>query len=254
MYRLLHLTDTHLYASRDEVQRGIVTQASLERVLQAAMPGAPDGILVSGDLSQDETRESYARLRGMLENTGVPVYCLPGNHDDLGLMRSELASERIAVLGDHTLGNWRLLATDCTIPGAVHGEYGEDRIAALDRTLGEVPTQPTLVALHHPPLDCGARWLDQSRLADGDAFLDMLGRHAQVRGVLCGHIHQPLDKAVDGVRVLATPATCRQFRRDSDAYAVDDLAPGWRWVELGDRTFETRVERLGAEDFAAVRA
>ncbi len=254
MYRLLHLTDTHLYASPGEAQRGVVTQASLERVLDAALPGSPDGILVSGDLSQDETRESYARLREILEGTGVPVYCLPGNHDDLGLMQSELANARIAVLGDHTLGGWRLLATDCTIPGAVHGEYGDDRLAALDRALGEVPTQPTLVALHHPPLDCGARWLDQSRLADGGPFLDMLSRHAQVRAVLCGHIHQVLDRTEQGVRVLATPSTCRQFAPDSDGYAVDELAPGWRWIELGEGSFDTRVERIDEREFAAVRA
>ena len=140
----------------------MVTQASLERVLEAALPGSPDGILVSGDLSQDETRDSYARLREILERAGVPVYCLPGNHDDLGLMQSELANARIAVLGDHTLGGWRLLATDCTIPGAVHGEYGDDRMAALDRSLGEVPTQPTIVALHHPPLDCGRHQEDDN--------------------------------------------------------------------------------------------
>lgn len=254
MYRLLHLTDTHLYASPDAAQRGIVTRASLERVLAATLPGRPDGILVSGDLSQDETRASYARLREMLEGTEVPVFCLPGNHDDLPLMQSELAGERIAVLGDHTLAGWRLLATDCTIPGAVHGEFGAQRLATLDRALGELPTQPTLIALHHPPLDCGARWLDQSRLADGEAFLDMLDRHAQVRAVLCGHIHQPLDKHVNGVRVLATPSTCRQFASNSDGYAVDELAPGWRWIELGERTFDTRVERLGERDFAAVRA
>ena len=254
MFRLLHITDTHLYADAAGAQRGVVTRASLERVLDAALPGQPDAVLVSGDLCQDESREGYRQLRGLFGRIDAPVICLPGNHDDLGLMQAEMTAEHIAVLGDHSLGRWRLLATDCTIPGAVHGEYGEARIEAIDRALGELPTQPTLVALHHPPVPCGSRWLDQSRLQDGDAFMSMLARHAQVRAVLCGHIHQPLDETVGHIRVMATPSTCRQFATGSEGYAVDELAPGWRWLELGDRTLETRIDRLDAAAFAAVRA
>ncbi|MEO0614807.1 MAG: phosphodiesterase [Pseudomonadota bacterium] len=253
MFRLLHLTDTHLYADATGNQRGVVTRASLERVLEAALREQPDAVLVSGDLCQDESREGYRQLRGLFDRIDAPVICLPGNHDDLGLMQAEMTGDHIAVLGDHSLGHWRLLATDCTIPGAVHGEYGEARIAALDRALGELPTQPTLVALHHPPVPCGSRWLDQSRLQDGDLFMSMLARHAQVRAVLCGHIHQPLDETVGHIRVLATPSTCRQFASDSEGYAVDELAPGWRWLELGDHALDTHIDRLDAAAFAAVR-
>ena len=253
MYRLLHLTDTHLYASTAATQRGVNTYASLERVLAATRGGDADGVLVSGDLCQDESRDGYRNLRGLLDTLDVPVFCLPGNHDDLGLMQAELPDETTSVLGDHTLGGWRLLATDCTIPGAVHGEFGEDRLAELDRTLGAAPSMPTAVALHHPPVDCGSRWLDQSRLADGEAFLDMLARHRQVHLVLCGHIRQPLDVTRNGIRVLATPSTCRQFAQGSDDYAVDELAPGWRWLELGEHDFETRIGRLDDAAFAGVR-
>ena len=115
MYRLLHLTDTHLYASTAATQRGINTHASLERVLAATRDGAPDGVLISGDLCQDESRDGYRHLRALLDGLDVPVICLPGNHDDLALMQAELPGDTVSVLGDHTLGGWRLLATDCTM-------------------------------------------------------------------------------------------------------------------------------------------
>ena len=41
--------------------------------------------------------------------------------------------------------------------------------------------------------------------------MDLLAHHPQVRGVLCGHVHQEYDALHQGVRFLATPSTCIQF-------------------------------------------
>ena len=41
---------------------------------------------------------------------------------------------------------------------------------------------------------------------------------------------------------MATPATCIQFKPDSNHFALDTLQPGWREIELHpDGRIETRV-------------
>ena len=50
--------------------------------------------------------------------------------------------------------------------------------------------------------------------------------------MLFGHVHQALDEMRDGLRVIATPSTCSQFKPLSDDFAVDDAPPAWRTLQL----------------------
>ena len=47
-----------------------------------------------------------------------------------------------------------------------------------------------------------------------------------------GHVHQEYDDDYEGIRILATPSTCRQFKPDSDEFATDDRPPAYRRILL----------------------
>ncbi|MFC1681622.1 phosphodiesterase, partial [Pseudomonadota bacterium] len=65
--------------------------------------------------------------------------------------------------------------------------------------------------------------------------------------VLCGHAHQEYVKQVNGVTLMGAPSTCTQFKPGTDVFGLDDLAPGFRVIELyGSGRFESRVVRLGS--------
>ena len=59
-----------------------------------------------------------------------------------------------------------------------------------------------------------------------------LPRSADVRAAIFGHVHQPYDAMHDGIRVIATPSTCRQFLPNSDEFGMDDRPPAYRRIEL----------------------
>jgi Icc protein len=70
-------------------------------------------------------------------------------------------------------------------------------------------------------------------------------RFAQVRGLLWGHIHQEFDQQRKGVRLLASPSTCVQFKPGSEEFQVDSTAPGYRWLRLhANGRLETGVSRV----------
>ena len=91
----------------------------------------------------------------------------------------------------------------------------------------------------------GSEWLDGMGLADAAAFFAVVDRFPAVRAIVWGHVHQEFDGERNGVRLLAAPSTCVQFRPGTERYAKDRRAPGYRWLELRpDGTIVTAVRRV----------
>lgn len=243
--RLVQITDTHLF-EREETAHpiGCVTSRSLRRVLDhvAARSSRPDLLLLTGDLSDDGSPESYRRLRRWVEELGVPYLWIPGNHDDSATIEVELPAHSRNVVRE----GWRLVLVSSKRATPDHdGEVSADELERLAETLAAA-SEPTLVAIHHPPLAVGSRWLDeQYPLRNADSVRDIVLRQAQVRVVLFGHVHQEFDATVGGVRFLGAPATCDQFVPGIPQFARDDVAPGYRVVELhSDGALDTEVIRV----------
>jgi 3',5'-cyclic-AMP phosphodiesterase len=231
--RLTHFTDPHLYGSESELLRGVATLPSLEATLADARQRdwPPDAVLVTGDLVQDDPA-GYVHFRRVLGGLGVPVLCLPGNHDEPEAMRRELDTAPFVLGGTVDLGLWRIVLLDSSIPGSAAGRLSPESLAALQSALSEAPQRHALVCLHHHPVPMASRWLDRVGLQNADEFLDVIERHPNVRGIVWGHVHQSYDALRKGVRLLATPSTCAQFLPHSEQFAIDRRPPGYRTLEL----------------------
>lgn len=243
--RLLQLTDSHLRAAPDGRIKNWITQQSFELALDAALDGQalPDVILATGDLSQDGSRASYRRLRDTLAPLGVPVYCIPGNHDDPEVMAEELSAPPFYCCGDHRLGDWRLVMLSTWDGDRGGGRLSELELQRLDRTLASSAEPHVLVVLHHHPVPIGS-WLDKVGLDNADEFLAVADRCERLRAILWGHVHQEHDSVRRGVRMLGTPSTCFQFVPRVFQSEIDPVAgPGWRWLELmPDGSIATRTD------------
>ena len=231
--RLTHLTDPHLYGSGTELLRGIATLPSLEATLANARQRdwPPDAVLVTGDLVQDDPA-GYVHFRRVLGALGLPVLCLPGNHDEPEAMRRELAGAPFVVGGIVDLGLWRIVLLDSSVPGSAAGRLGAESLAALQSALAGAPQRHALVCLHHHPVPMDSSWLDRVGLQNAGAFFDIIDRHPNVRGIVWGHVHQSFDALRKGVRLLATPSTCAQFLPRAEQFALDRRPPGYRTLEL----------------------
>jgi Icc protein len=248
--RLLHITDTHLHASPESRMRGVCTDATLRAVIAAALRNGdrPDAILATGDLVQDETRTGYERLREILQATGVPVFCLPGNHDEPEIMRAVLGTPPFQVGGEARLHNWCLVLLDSHRPGDDGGRLAPAELERLNQVLARAAASHYLVCLHHQALPMGSRWLDGVGLRNADDLLEIVDSDRRVRGVVWGHVHQASDRRRHGVRYISSPATCMQFLPNSDDFAVDDRPPGYRWINLyANGRIDSRVSWLETE-------
>ncbi len=239
------VTDLHLFANSDQCLLGMPTLRSLNALieqLQRLRP-QPDLLLLTGDLSQDGTTESYQRLQTALSPLKIPTYWLPGNHDCVEAMERSLTRFYPDKAFDR--GGWRFLLLNSQDPGCVHGRLSSKSLAWLDRQLSQNPDVPTVVSLHHPPFGVNSTWLDSSILQNSTELLSLLDRFAQVKLVVFGHIHQEFQQQRGSATFLGTPSTCIQFARESDEFALGQEPPGFRLIQLyPDGSWKSQVKRV----------
>lgn len=245
--RLLQLTDLHLFSDPAGRLLGQDTRETLARVLELAHERhwPPDALVLTGDLVHDERIEGYRLLHALLSALGLPFWCIPGNHDRADLLTAYLDPGARAALRLTALGPWDLALLDSTIPFEDGGHLAPEVIDGLDRHLAAHPARPMLVCLHHQPLPMGSRWIDTMMVDNGDALLTLADRHANLRCILWGHVHQSFSARRGHALLLASPSTSVQFLPGSADFAMDPLPPGYRWLVLHPNgRIETGVERI----------
>lgn len=242
--RILHVTDPHLFADPAGELRGTKTYDSLAAVIEhfSASGWQADVVVATGDIVQDDSAEAYVRFRELLEPVGLPVYCIPGNHDVRPLMKAALAEPPFHYCATATLGSWLLVGLDSCRNGYAGGAVSAGEMERLESEVRASAAEHALVCIHHPPVPMHSRWLDEVGLENAAELLARLNALEPVRAVLFGHVHQAYDERHGSVRVVGTPSTCRQFLPASDTFAVDDRPPAYRRVALAaDGTFETEL-------------
>ncbi|MFK4753630.1 3',5'-cyclic-AMP phosphodiesterase [Oceanobacter antarcticus] len=250
-FRLIQITDTHLSATKDGHLLGMNTLDSLRCVLDIIRADHQDmdALLVTGDLSQDGSSESYRYLKAELEPFAVPSFWIPGNHDDLDSMAAVTDGTG---LQDRILRtpHWQVVMLDSRVAGKVHGELSDTELARLESALSEAPELHTLVCFHHHPVSMQCRWIDTIGLRNSAELMSVVSRFANVRGLLWGHVHQQSDQMVGDLRLLSTPSTCVQFAPNTVEFTIDRLSPGFRWLDLlPDGQIETDIKRVEHIEF-----
>lgn len=221
---IAQITDTHISTPESRNDRHFRTHEHLAHAVAHLnrLSPRPDVTLATGDLVEQGAIEEYERLRGLLDALEMPLYLIPGNHDDREQLGRAFAHHRYLPRGgafiQYAVEDWpvRLLALDTVIPGESGGRLCADRLAWLDARLAEAPARPTLVFMHHPPFATGLRKMDAMGLDGGDALAAVIRRHPQVERLTCGHLHRTIVRRFAGTVACTGPATAHQIALDLD--------------------------------------
>jgi Icc protein len=244
---VVQITDTHLFADEAQEMFGLRTNLSLQAVLNAVqqLQTQPDLLLLTGDLSQDETTASYKYLQTRVQRLNIPTYWLPGNHDqDEASLEQVLSGSPLRSDKSFCQGNWQFILLNSMLTGQVQGRLSSESLLWLEQQL-QSTDRPTLIAIHHPPVLTGAAWMDAIGLENPEDFFAVIDRFSHVKLVLFGHIHQAFSSQRQDVYYFGCPSSCVQFQPNSPEFAIDQQPPGFRLVSLyADGRFETQVQRV----------
>jgi 3',5'-cyclic-AMP phosphodiesterase len=213
-------------AQLSDLHIGIADHPGSEQRLQQAIDMVRsrhvDAVVVSGDMG-DKFEESWNIARTMLASLRLPVYYVPGNHDDT----TQTVSRYTAVFGPNyytfrvrginfvaldsqVLGNFSTFQSATPLPVPKEHEPAAERMLAW---LNGLRLRGPVIALQHVPPDRPSPqispddkpyWIlhDPWRTRELDAL-----RKLGVKDILAGHWHQATLYEVDGFAVHVAPAT-----------------------------------------------
>lgn len=213
------ISDLHIGVPGHLAYDRIDTAAHLARCVRHLLQLAPrpDVVVASGDLVDCGIAEEYRRVRELLAPLPMPVFLMPGNHDDRAALRAEFADhEYLPVSGtlDYVVDAYavRLVMIDTVVTGKEGGALEDGQLDWLAATLAAAPEKPTAIFLHHPPIMTGIRCMDEVALApDNVAWLgELVARHPQIERISCGHVHRVVEARWRGVPVGICPSTAFQ--------------------------------------------
>lgn len=224
MARFLQLTDLHVVAPgtlcSGVLDTGAILRAAVERIL-ARMPaiGRLDGVLVTGDISEDGSAASYDLAAQELARLGLPVYAVPGNHDCRDAFRAAFGGQawmppkgKIDWLAD--LPATRLIGLDTLVEGQGAGRLEPESLAFLTDALKSAGARSVVVALHHPPLRTGIRFMDNIGLENPEDLAAAIPAKCGQVIFVAGHVHGVYVGMIAGHRVVTAPSLCSAFALD----------------------------------------
>lgn len=243
-WTIIQISDTHLMDHQDLKFVSMNPEQSFHEVIQDVQAQFPklDAIVHTGDLAQVPLPQTYERYLQFMQNLKIPHYQIPGNHDRADIFPFHEQLNRAHAIH---FGTWTMVLMNSAVKGKVDGWVAEEQLQQLDEILTTYPEKHVIIACHHHPFAMESHWIDQHKLKNAEHLMDVIAKHANVKIVLCGHVHQDSSNTWKNVHFLSTPSTSVQFKPHSPTFALDQAQPGYRVLHLhNDGAFETEVIRV----------
>jgi 3',5'-cyclic AMP phosphodiesterase CpdA len=234
---IAQVTDIHL--GFDPQDPDELNRRRLDTVLGALveMSPRPDLLLATGDLVEDGFDDiSYARLREILSGLPFPVHFALGNHDSRSDFLAWFPEAETAggflqyAIEEHPV---RILVLDTLEEGQHGGAFCEARAAWLRERLAEQPERPTIIALHHPPIETGLSWMTENPDAEWVLRLwDVIAEADNIVAMIAGHLHRPVVTQWAGTTLAICPSTAPQVALDLER--IDPDRPDGRPMIIAD--------------------
>lgn len=220
---IVHLTDLHIREpgrlAYGRIDTAPYLRTAVESVLRLRQ--RPHAVVITGDLTDFGRSGEYAHLAQLLAPLNMPIYLLPGNHDDREQMRRSFPDHgwlgRAGAFMQYSvqIGGLHLIALDTCDPGKPNGRLDPDRLAWLEAELEAHKERRVVIAMHHPPFETLIGHMDLIGLQQGSAELEaIVSRYPNIERVICGHIHRAIDVRFGGTIACTTPAPAHQVALD----------------------------------------
>ncbi len=198
----------------------------------------PDLLLVTGDLVENgDDARAYRHMESLVKRWQGPLLWTVGNHDDranfLAVLPEVETDEHGFIQYEAEVGGLRFVVVDTLDPGRHGGMVCETRGKWLRARLREKKDVPTVVVLHHPPVDTGIAWMSALPCEQWVQRLEaILKPTKQVVALLSGHVHRPIATSFAGKRLVVAASTAPQVALDLDD--VDPQHPDGRALIIAD--------------------
>ena len=198
----IQISDSHI--DDDKLVMGVDTQANLSAIVNNISNHYYDALLISGDLSQNGTLESYQKLQKILKPIEKKIYVLPGNHDDLSNL-SQIFNE--SYMRNFIIDCWEIITIDSVQAGKESGRLNDGQLYFLSQQISSSSAKYIILCLHHPPVSMQSDWDDEMSLENPDDFFSVIDKFDNIKAVMWGHSHQCSEFNRKDMKLFSCPST-----------------------------------------------
>ncbi len=256
---IAHISDLHIRRPGELAYRRVDTAAFLQRCVAhlLSLRPQPDLVVATGDLADSGRPEEYEHLAGILARLPMPLYLIPGNHDDRGALRSAFPQHQYLHGGEEFIqytapaGPLQLVALDTVLPGEGGGLLCRKRLRWLEDQLTVYRHTPVVILMHHPPFVTGIEFMDSVGLRTEYPLEPIIRRHPSVERILCGHLHRTIVARFGGTLAVTCPSPAHQVALDllpagPASFVMEP--PGYMLHRWNDQRFVTFGVAVGEFD------
>jgi len=215
---IVQISDTHITAKGTKAY-GVAPMAEnlslcVEHINQ--LNPKPDLVLVTGDLTCSGKISELEHARSLLDQIYAPYFVIPGNHDDRLNLMSVFEKSTCPVISstenqhfiNYVIDDFeiRLITVDSNKTGKPGGEICQTRATWLDKQLSKNTDKPTIVFMHHPPLNLSIVESNVDGFIGADRLGKIIEKYTNIERILCGHIHLPTFACWHGTIVSTAPS------------------------------------------------
>ncbi|MFO1295033.1 MAG: metallophosphoesterase [Rubrivivax sp.] len=169
-----------------------------------------DALLVTGDIVHDEPG-GYRHFRVEMLTTGLPVYCLPGNHDVPAAAARGGGHTASRSAGTSISARGASCCSTASVPGHAHGHLQAARNSSGSSARWPPPAGATYWSAC-TITRCRTRAAGSTRPGcTTPPTCSPCSTATVARALVWGHVHQEFEALRRGVRLLGVPSTCAQF-------------------------------------------
>ena len=147
--KIIQITDLHLNESKEVITNGINTYNSAKKVLDTIKIKEKDAdcLVLSGDLSNDCSQESYNNLMSLLQGFNLPIYLMSGNHDSPLLLKELSNKYDVHFKNFDSFYNWGLFMFNTKKDNSSSGILDNDELLYFDEILENNSYETIIVCL-----------------------------------------------------------------------------------------------------------
>jgi len=249
--KIIQITDAHLFNDPSKTKDNINHHDTFHQCIDLAKKQKPDLVLATGDFVNDIDSAAYDYVVKGFEELNCPCHWVLGNHDE-----DPVLAKKCLALGRNlsnqkqiiTNNNWQIILLDSQWNNEFAGYLDKQEIEFLTRCLEQCKL-PTLIALHHNPVDMNNIAYEPINLSNAHEFFEAIKPYEktqQIKLCLFGHVHHAYKKTQQGINFYGCPSTCRQNVPNITGFMRDKISAGIREVVLSTNgSYTTQVLRTG---------
>lgn len=248
MTKIIQITDLHLCKSRELVTNGVNTYDSASAVISEIIENEKniDCLVISGDISNDYSIESYNHLLDLTKVFEIPICLMSGNHDSPSLLKKIADDRNIFYRNFMNFDSWGIFMFNTKKDDSPNGLLHDDELQLFDKVLSDKKFENIIIFLHHHPVLIGSASMDSMIIENAALLINRIKNTDKVKAVSWGHIHNEFYLNMGSVELFSTPSTCYQAKEKSTNFIIDPSAmPGYRRIILNNNgTINTDVVRV----------